>query len=143
MVDVTQITDLPIHFDRLLRDAEDEGNDIMSVLRHQWLDGSNRFKRPGEMLALATFSGDVAGIGGVTQDFVDADWLRLRRVHVSPTLRRLGIGRKIARYVLERTLPFSRQIVLHADGPEAVAFCEALGFGPIDRENTTHIFLGM
>lgn len=141
-VEVRRIVELPHHFDQFLSDAATEGFDHMSVLQEQWRDGSNRFERPGEILALATIDGEMAGIGGITRDFVDSGWLRMRRFYVRPAYRRLGVGRKIALHVLEHARPFNRQIVLYADGPEAEAFWTTLGFGLIERKNTTHIFCG-
>ncbi|WP_245504946.1 MULTISPECIES: GNAT family N-acetyltransferase [Rhizobium] len=66
--------------------------------------------------------------------------MRMRRFYVRPAYRRRGVGRQIALYVLEHAKPFDRQIALYADGPEAEVFWPTLGFGPINRENTTHVF---
>ncbi|MBK0024512.1 GNAT family N-acetyltransferase [Ochrobactrum sp. S46] len=137
---IRQIVELPVDFDRLLVEANAEGLDTMSVLQDQWRDRSNRFERSGEILALATIDNEVAGIGGITQDFVDNNWLRMRRFYVRPAYRRRGIGRKIAVFVLEHTKAFDRQIALYADGPEAEAFWATLGFHAIERDNTTHVF---
>jgi len=70
---VRQIVELPEHFEQLFVEAATEGFDTISVLQDQWRDGSNRFKRPGEILVLATIHDEVAGIGGITQDFVDSE----------------------------------------------------------------------
>jgi len=135
---VRRIFELPENFDQFLHEAAAEGFDNMSVLQEQWRDGLNRFDRPGEILALATVDGEIAGIGGITQDFVDSSWLRMRRFYVRSAYRRRGVGRKLALYVLEHARPFNRQIVLYAGGPEAEAFWPTLGFLPVDREHTTH-----
>ena len=139
-VKVGRIKQLPETFHELLHDACTEGFDTMSVLRDEWAEGSHRFDRLGEMLVLATVDGNAAGIGGITQDFVEAGWLRMRRFYVRPAYRRLGLGRQIALHILEHALPFDRQIILHADGPDAEAFWLTLGFVPIDRAHTTHMF---
>ncbi|SUB55816.1 Predicted acetyltransferase [Brucella anthropi] len=139
-LEVMRIVELPDHFDQLLVDAAAEGFDTMSVLQEQWRNGSNRFERPGEILALATIDDEIAGIGGITQDFVDSSWLRMRRFYVRPAYRRRGVGREIAHYVLKHADTFNRQIALYADGPDAEAFWPTLGFRPIERENTTHFF---
>lgn len=141
-VDVRRVVELPERFDQLLSEASAEGFDSMSLLQTEWLDGSNHFDRPGEILALATIDGEIAGIGGITQDFFDGNWLRMRRFYVRAAFRRFGVGRKIALHVLEHARPFGRPIVLHAVNPEAAAFWPTLGFSPIDRESTTHIFRG-
>lgn len=139
VVEINRIVRLPDRFDHFMSEADAEGFNNMSVLRDEWQDGSNRFERPGEILALATINGEPAGIGGITQDFVDKDWLRMRRFYVRQRYRRLGVGRKIALFVLSYTIPFERQIALYAGGPEAEAFWPTLGFIPIDREHTTHV----
>ena len=139
-IKVGRIEQLPEQFDEFLHDAGTEGFDTISVLRDEWANGSHRFNRPGEMLVLATVDGKAAGIGGITQDFVEAGWLRMRRFYVRPVYRRLGVGRQIAFHILEHALPFDRQIILHADGPDAEAFWPTLGFVPIDRVHTTHVF---
>ncbi|MCP1201111.1 GNAT family N-acetyltransferase [Notoacmeibacter sp. MSK16QG-6] len=139
-IEISQIEELPEPFDALLQDADAEGFDTMSVLRDEWAAGSNRFERPGEVLMLARVDGKTAGIGGITQDFVEASYLRMRRFYVRPAYRRLGVGRQIALHVLEHARPFNRPIVLHADGPDAEVFWPTLGFVPIDRIHTTHVF---
>lgn len=139
---VRQIVELPDQLDQLLLEAEAEGFEMISVLQDEWRSGANRFERSGEILALATIDGEVAGIGGVTQDFMDSGWLRMRRFYVRPAYRRLGVGRQIALFVLEHAKAFDRPIVLYTAGPEAEAFWPTIGFTPIERDNTTHIFRG-
>lgn len=139
-IEIIRLDRLPEPFDLFLRESRAEGFDTFSVLRDEWADGSNRFERTGEVLMLATVEGNAAGVGGVTQDFVDAGCLRMRRFYVRPAYRRLGIGRKIALCVLEHARPFNRQIFLHADGPDAEAFWPTIGFVPIERAHTTHVF---
>lgn len=140
---VRRIAAMPDDFALLLSEAGAEGFGNMAVLRDEWLAGSNRFDRPGEILSIATIDGQLAGIGGITQDFVDASWLRMRRFYVRPAFRRRGVGRAIARYVLDHAKPFNRNIALHAGGPMAEAFWPTLGFRPIAREKTTHVFVAL
>jgi len=142
-LEVKRITSFPNGFDVFLNEAAAEGFDNMETLQRQWHDGSSRFERPGEILALATINGEMAGIGGITQDFVDSSWLRMRRFYVRPAYRRRGVGRDIAQFVLDYAQPFNRQIALYAEGAEARAFWPTLGFVETDRENTTHIFAGI
>jgi len=139
---VRRIVELPTQLDQLLVEAEAEGFNMVSVLQDEWRSGANRFERPGEILALATIDGELAGIGGTTQDFMDSSWLRMRRFYVRPTYRRRGVGRQIALFVLEYAKAFDRQIVLYTASPEAEAFWPTIGFTSIERENTTHIYRG-
>jgi GNAT superfamily N-acetyltransferase len=135
---IEPITELPIEFDSLRAEAHAEGFNHIDTLWLQWHEENRRFDRPGEMLVVARFGGDLAGIGGVTEDFVDPSWLRMRRFYVRPQYRRLGTGRAIAEYVLERALPLNRPIVLYTETPEGAAFWQAMGFVPIERAKTTH-----
>uniref|UniRef100_A0AC34G3P4 N-acetyltransferase domain-containing protein n=1 Tax=Panagrolaimus sp. ES5 TaxID=591445 RepID=A0AC34G3P4_9BILA len=138
-IEVRRITELPADLSDLINDAVLDGFDGMSLLQAQWNSGVNQFTRPGEILALATINGELAGIGGITQDFVDSSWLRMRRFYVRPAYRRRGVGQAIAQFVLNYAKPLNRQIVLYAAGKTAELFWPTLGFVPIDRENTTHI----
>ena len=135
---IERITELPIEFDRLRAEARAEGFDHIETLWQQWHEGSKRFDRPGEMLVVALSGGSLAGIGGITEDFVNPNWLRMRRFYVRSQYRRQGTGKAIAEYLLTRALPLNRQIVLHTETSEGAAFWQALGFVRIEREKTTH-----
>ena len=136
--DIRRVTSLPDQIDLLRAEAVAEGFGNMESLFSQWHDGSNRFTRPGELLAVASADGNLAGIGGITEDFIDPTALRMRRFYVRANYRRQGVGRAIANFVLETARPLDRQIVVHAATEEAAAFWEALGFERIMRDKTTH-----
>jgi GNAT superfamily N-acetyltransferase len=137
-VRIAQVTALPEQFEALRAEAAAEGYDHIETLWTQWQDGSKRFVRPGEMLVAAHIGGALAGIGGITEDFVDPTFLRMRRFYVRPAFRRDGVGRALARFVLDAVAPLDRQIVLFAATPHAARFWETLGFAPVEREKTTH-----
>lgn len=137
-VHIRRVTSLPDQIDVLRSEAGAEGVTNMEALFSQWQDGSNRFSRPGELLAVAWADGDLAGIGGVTEDFIDPAALRMRRFYVRANYRRRGVGRAIANFVLETARPLDRQIVVRAETEEAAAFWESQGFERIKRQKTTH-----
>ena len=137
--EITRVTSLPDGLDLLRAEAAAEGYRNMESLFGEWQDGSSRFNRPGEMLTIANVDGELAGIGGVTQDFVDPAALRMRRFYIRAPYRRLGVGRAIAGFVLDAIKPLGRPIVVHAETAQASAFWEAMGFIRIVRENTTHV----
>jgi GNAT superfamily N-acetyltransferase len=139
-LEIKRITGLPIGFELFLNEATREGFDHMKTLQLEWNNRSNIFDRPGEILALATINGELAGIGGITQDFVDSTWLRMRRFYVRPAYRRGGVGRGIAHFVLDHALQFNGQIALYADSAEARTFWSTLGFVERVRQSTTHVF---
>lgn len=60
---IRQIVELPAQLDQLQQEAEAEGRNMISMLRDEWRSGANRFDRPGEILALGTVDGEIAGIG--------------------------------------------------------------------------------
>lgn len=137
---VQPVTTLPDDLQALRDEARGEGFDHIDVLWTEWQTGANRFARPGELLVAATVAGELAGIGGVTEDFLDRGGLRMRRFYVRPAFRRSGVARALASRVLEHALPLQRPIWLFAAGPEAVRFWEAMGFVPTEREKTTHVW---
>lgn len=122
-LEIKRITSLPTGFELFLNDASREGFNNMAPLQREWNHSINIFDRPGEILALATINGELAGIGGITQDFADSTRLRMRRFYVRPAYRRRGVGRAIVHFVLDHALPFNRQISLYTDGREARTFC--------------------
>ncbi len=137
-LDIAPITALPEGFATLRAEAAAEGFNHIETMWSQWQDGSLRFTRPGERLFAATLGGELAGIGGITEDFMDPHWLRMRRFYVRPAYRRSGIAAALATAVLDHARPLGRPICLHTDTPGGTSLWQAMGFVPIDRENTTH-----
>lgn len=137
---VRPVTALPDDVQAMCIEARGEGFDHIDVLWAEWKSGANRFTRPGERLMAAFVAGELAGIGGVTEDFLDRSGLRMRRFYVRPAFRRRGVARALASRVLEHAVPLDRPIWLFAAGPEAVQFWEVMGFVPIEREKTTHVW---
>jgi GNAT superfamily N-acetyltransferase len=136
---VERIFTLPDRFEILRAEAAVEGFRHIETMWFEWQDGTNRFNRPGEMLAAATVDGELAGIGGITEDFVDRAGLRMRRFYVRPGFRRRGLARELASFVLAQARPLGRPIGLHTETAEGAAFWEAMGFVRVEREKTTHI----
>lgn len=136
---IEQLTALPSQITDLRAEALAEGFDHIDALYQQWQDRRILFERPGEMLTAAFIENELAGIGGITEDFIDSSFLRMRRFYVRPHFRRHGVGKAIASYVLDRAMKHSRPMVLHTDTDRGVAFWQAMGFVPIQREKTTHI----
>lgn len=136
---IEEVSELPSQIDLLRADALAEGFDNVETLVLQWHEHGMRFTRPGEMLAAAFIENELAGVGGISEDFIDASWLRMRRFYVRPKFRRQSVGKAIAHYLLERALMLDRPIVLYTDTGRGAAFWQAMGFVPTGREKTTHI----
>lgn len=129
---------LPSGFDALRIEAAAEGFIHINRLWDEWQSGANRFARPGERLLGIWHDAELAGVGGVTLDYVLPDALRMRRFYIRPAFRRLGAGRLLAKALLAEVAPLRKTVVLHAPYPAAARFWEATGFVPDDRDGHTH-----
>jgi GNAT superfamily N-acetyltransferase len=141
VIHIVQVRDrLPPGFEVLRYAADDEAFEMLGVLAEEWASGRGRFDGPGELLAAAIEGSMLAGIGGMSRDPVVPEALRMRRFYVYPPYRRRGVGRAMARFLLERPEVGRRPVTLNAPQREAARFWEALGFVPDLRDGHTHIF---
>jgi GNAT superfamily N-acetyltransferase len=131
--------DLPAGFELLRHAAGGEAYDMLAVLAKEWTDGTNRFDRPGEALVAAYDGNVLVGMGAMTHDPNIAGALRMRRFYVSSRYRRHGVGRAIAKALLDRPEVAGKTVTLNAPQAEAARFWEALGFIRDDRDGHTHI----
>jgi GNAT superfamily N-acetyltransferase len=134
------INDLPQGIDILRAEATCEGYRFLERLVTEWMSRRERFAREGEALLAAYVGSELAGIGGMTIEPAVRDALRMRRFYVRASFRRLGIGRKLALSLLERSRPLRCQVTVNAGTSDASAFWEALGFMPDSCNGHTHIF---
>jgi len=132
--------DLPPDIDLLRAEAAREGYRFLERLVTEWMSRRERFAREGEALLAAYFGSELAGIGGMTIDSAVTGAWRMRRFYVRASFRRLGIGRKLALSLLERSRPLRCQVTVNAGTSDASPFWEALGFMPDPRNGHTHIF---
>ncbi|KAA0698679.1 N-acetyltransferase [Neorhizobium sp. P12A] len=131
---------LPDDVTLLASAAEREGYEHIRRLVDEWADGLNRFSRRGERLLVAFEENDVVAIGGLTVEFSRVDWLRMRRFYVLPQYRGRGIGRMIARELLNHAKAFTDRVTVHAGDPDAALFWHAMGFQPMQCESYTHLY---
>lgn len=130
---------LPVDVNDLALLAQQEGFCHVARLVAEWNDGF-RFDRLGEML-MAGCQGDMlVAIGGVTIDPAHQDALRMRRFYVHPDYRRQGIGRILAKTLLDHALSFHRPLFVHAGTAVAPVFWESLGFSKHEQDGHTHQF---
>jgi GNAT superfamily N-acetyltransferase len=132
--------DLPPGVDLLRAEAACEGCRFLERFVTEWMSRKERFAREGEALLAAYVGSELAGIGGMTIEPAVRDALRMRRFYVRASFRRLGIGRKLALSLLERSRPLRCQVTVNAGTSDASAFWEALGFMPDSCNGHTHIF---
>jgi GNAT superfamily N-acetyltransferase len=135
------IDDLPHGFDQLRAEALAEGYRHLERLALDWASGAMRFKGEGEALLAAHVQGMLAGIGGLTIEPVLPSAFRMRRLYVRQLFRRQGIGRNLARALIEPALARGAAIAVNAGNTDAAAFWLRLGFAPDPRDGHTHILL--
>jgi len=122
-------------FEALLRESRDEGHAMLQRLEENWLNGTNRFSKPGETL-IGVFDGaSLMGICGRTIDpYVgDSRAGRVRHLYITQGSRLRGIGRLLVAAIIDGALPFFNH--LNARAPEtAFRFYERLGFARVDND---------
>jgi GNAT superfamily N-acetyltransferase len=138
MIRLERITDaLPASFEAMRAEARDEGHRMLETLAIDWATGKTRFGRDGETLFAAHVEDVLAGIGGLTQEPALPGALRLRRFYVRVPFRRGGVGRALAKALLEAATSSRTITVNAAAGSEA--FWLSLGFAPDRSDDRTHI----
>ncbi|RAK60464.1 GNAT family N-acetyltransferase [Phenylobacterium hankyongense] len=141
MLQLARLSDeLPTGFAALRCEADADGYRHMARLAQDWESGAERFDRPGEALLAAFLDGELAGIGGMTQEPLPAPEpaLRIRRFYVKQGARRQGLGRTLANALLQEALDQVALVTVHAARPPAPAFWEALGFSPTPDHGWSH-----
>ena len=140
-------TRMPAGIATLAFEAESEGIRNIALLVNQWIDGTQRYDRPGESLmvavaAAATPAGErVLGIGGLTWCPDVPGALRVRRFYVRPVARRNGIAQALARRLLDGGTQHSSTFTCNAGASLAAPlFWEAMGFRPVDTPGITHVW---
>ena len=125
----------------LAADAEADGRRIVSRLIAEWLDGRNRFDRPGERAYFAVDGGRVVAVCGLNVDpFADDPAVgRVRRMYVAVAHRRKGAGSAMLKELADEAKSHFRTLHLRTDDAGASAFYEANGFSRVDGDpNCTH-----
>ena len=114
----------------LAEQASAEGYGMVSKLLDEWKSGRNRFDRPGERSYLAVLNGIPCGVCGLNIDpFVGAAEVgRVRRLYVTPTVRRMGIGSALVRRLLSDSIAHFGVLRVRTREVAASAFYQSLGF---------------
>jgi len=131
--------DLP-DFSNLVALARDEGYLFLTRAEAEWIDGSNRFDKPGEGLFLARIGSESVGIAGLNVDpfLEDPTVGRLRRVYVAPEVRGAGIGGDLVRACIGSAASHFSRVRLRAENPDAARLYERLGFVAVEETEATH-----
>jgi len=130
---------LPAGLDLLRREADDEGIRIVSTVIDRWIDGTQRYDRPGEKLLVGRVGERIVAVGGLAWCPNVAGALRVRRFYVSPTARRQGIAQNLARELIDDSAGHPAVLTCNAMASDAAApFWESVGFLPVDADGITH-----
>jgi|SRR6185369_25329 len=122
-------------------DARADGRIMVSRFIQEWRDGRNRFSRPGERAYIAKRKGRICAVGGLNRDPFASDSRvgRVRRLYVSVSDRRNGIGTALMDQLLEDARGIYTWLHLRTLDSDAAAFYEAIGFEPVEgNEHCTH-----
>ena len=125
-------------FERMLAEADD--GRFLHRLREQWLNGSERYCEPGELLVGAFDGTELIGVGAISLDpYEPAPGLaRLRHVYVRKLRRGQGIGRRVVEHLIEHARGHFRVLRLKTENPDAAALYERLGFACSSEGRETH-----
>lgn len=130
----------PADLVELLEASLAERHSLVKRAIDDWMDGVNRFDRPGEALFVATTQAGTVGMCGLNIDPYEDDSSlgRIRHLYVLPEFRRQRIGQRLVdRCLLEAEGVFQRVRVRTFD-PVAASFYEAIGFEVVEAEYATH-----
>lgn len=134
-------------FAALAEDAREEGHRFLDRMRAEWQAGTNRFDRPGEMVAGAWVGGTLAGLVGRNIDphsHADPGVGRLRHLYVRRDMRGRGIGAALAAAALADAGEHFRiiRVRMGAENAAAAAMYGALGFAPVAGDPfATHVLV--
>jgi GNAT superfamily N-acetyltransferase len=127
-------------FDQLRTASEAEGHRMLMRFVENWRAGTNRFRRPGEIMLGLRRDGALLGVCGRNIDPYDTHPRagRVRQLYVDPSARGQGVGRELIDAI--RTDAAVSFDYLNTNAPEtAFAFYERLGFRRLqDVAHMTH-----
>jgi GNAT superfamily N-acetyltransferase len=136
------IWDFPKGFEALREEARAEEYKHIERLFSEWQSGETKFDKDDELLLAAFVEGELAAVGGITQDTALKRTLRMRRFYVRPKFRRSGVGRKLAEALLADPRERGLAVVVNVGPKDAAAFWESLDFAPDGRDGHSHKLRG-
>lgn len=139
---LTRIGALPDDFAALREAAEQEDFHFLGRLAERW-DGARYDKDGLASVWDVRVDGALVAVGAQTYDEYDPSPLhrRIRHFYVRPDRRRYGMGRALARQLIEDAHALAPRLHLRATHPGSRAFWEAVGFTRVDRPDRTHVLL--
>ena len=139
MLQVIRIYELPRGYEALRHAADAEGYRFVARLGQRWRRGSYDTDSLATICA-AMVDDELAAIGAQTYDEYDPSPLhrRIRHFYVLPLHRRSGIGRALARRLIEDAFALAPRLHLRATHALSVAFWDAMNFQRSSRTDRSH-----
>src|SRR5262249_35604425 len=124
--------------------AESEAHGLAFVARltNEWINGVNRFDRPGEALFAVRDAADIVAVGGLNVDpyTTEPGTGRVRPLYVVAAHRRHGLGAALVSEIIAAARGHFHTLRLSTSNPDAARLYERLGFRPrADLAKCTHI----
>ena len=138
---VVQMNVLPAGIDELVQTSLGEGFTFLKRLRDDWASGWNRFDQPGEVFLVARRVTILAGVCGLNRDpySPDSSIGRIRRLYVTPSLRRTGVATALVQAALSAATATFSTVRLRTFDRAARSFYADLGFLPVESDpHATH-----
>ena len=138
-MDFQRLIELPAGFDSLREEAEREGYRFLDRLVERWSGDAYREDRQATLWAMVTAHA-IQAIGAQTEDEYDPSpaHRRIRHFYVAPSFRRSGVGRTLARHLIDHALNLAPRLHLRATHALSTAFWDALGFQRVQRADRSH-----
>lgn len=139
-VQINAVATLPDGILELLETSRSEGHDLVERLVAEWVDGTNRFDRTGEILLEARRFGRLVGVGGLNRDpYVDDPGVgRIRHLYVMPAARGVGAGRAVVIALVDHARENFERVRLRVGPDDARGFYLRLGFEETFEDDATH-----
>ena len=140
MIRVDRLGRPPDALDALRREALAEGYAFVERLAAEWAAAPRALG--GAWAGFAARIGDrLAGVAALTSDPHDPapDLMRVRHVYVRPGSRRVGVGRALARALLNESGAPAGRLQLRACDARAARFWGSVGFTPVQDEARPHL----
>ena len=138
---VVQVSELPSEMDDLVQTSLEEGFAFLQRLCDDWASGSNRFDQPGEVFLVARRSMALAGVCGLNRDpySPDSSTGRIRRLYVTPSLRRTGVATALVQAALTAATDTFSTVRIRTFDRAARSFYQGLGFSLVESDpHATH-----
>src|SRR5262245_19579286 len=129
-----------------IAESEEHGLHFVRRLTDEWVNGVNRFDRPGEALFAVRERGDIVAVGGLNVDpyAIDPATGRVRHLYVVAAHRRRGLGATLVTEIIAAARGHFHTLRLSTSNPDAARLYERFGFRPrSDVAKCTHIMEGV